>query len=170
MPEVIPTPKIPGDTPVSHRFDRQVDRISTPPAGGGGTLQHPFQILNTTPSGDDPTPTINVRYGTLQDIEPDNVAADQTLESGDSEYFVYLHVTIDLDGNVTAAELVIDTSAQPADGDNDGYITLGTVEVTDGAIATINQAATHSLRTAMCGRVVTDDELTTAGTWEFWGF
>jgi hypothetical protein len=166
MKQVIPTPTLyPASLPQSTRFDRQIDTVQTE-SGGGGSLQFPFQILDASTGGTD---KVNVRYGTCQDVAPTGIATDTAITSSTTNY-IYLHVTINLAGSVTAVELLHNTTGLPANGDYDGYILLGNVVTGSGVVTTINQAATHSLRTAMCGRVVTDGSLTTAGTWEFWGF
>lgn len=156
-------PKLVTQTPTA-QFGRDIDKIeSPPPGGGGGKLEYPFQIQKVD---DD---TVNVRFGTLNDIAPTNVATDIDVTGTDTFTF-YLDVEVDLDGVVIAVTLSNGTAGQPADADYHGYITLGTVGVVSSVIAIINQAATHSLRMAMCGRVVTDGSLTTRGTYEFWGF
>lgn len=136
------------------------------PAGGGGasTLEHPFQIQRID---DD---TVNVRFGTLNDIVPTDVATDIDV-SGTNTYTFYLDVEIDIDGVVVAVTLSNATSGQPPDDDYHGYITLGTVVVASSVITATNQAATHSLRMAMCGREVSSGPtLDARGTYEFWGF
>lgn len=130
----------------------------------GVEIEHPFQIQAGTS-----TLSINVRYGTMQDNEPTGVATNQAV-TDDATNYVYLDLEIDLEGAFVACDLVIDTSPQPADSDYHGYITLGNVVAAGGAITTINQACTHSLRFAMCGRTWTDETLDTPGTYEFWGF
>ncbi len=128
--------------------------------GGGGSIQHPFQIQRVDDT------TVNVRYGTLMDVEPTNVGTNLT-PSGGTDTF-YLEVEVDLDGAMVAVDLHHSTGGQPADTDYFGYITIGTV-VSSGVITEINQAVTHSLRMSMCGRVVVDGDLEEAGTYEFWG-
>lgn len=161
--QVIATPDVSSQQP-STRFDKQIDRIDSPPAAPGKAgFQFPFQItkVNTT--------TVNVRYGTMMDVVPANVATDIALTDDGTNTF-YLDVEIDIDGNVIGVTLSHATSGQPANTDYHGYITIGSVEVVSGLITAINQAATHSLRMAMCGRVVTGPVLTQPGTYEFWGF
>ncbi len=155
-------PSAPRPRSVS-QFGRDLDVIESPPPSGSGTPQHPFQIQKID---DD---TVNVRYGTMQDIVPTDVATDIDV-SGTDTFTFYLDVEVDLDGAVIAVTLSNSTTGQPADSDYHGYITIGTVVVASSVITAINQAATHSLRAAMCGRVVEDDTLITRGTYEFWGF
>ncbi len=138
--------------------------ILSPPPGGGGTLQFPFQLQKKDPTH------INVRYGTLQDVVPTNVATDIDVSATDGTWTFYLDLEIDINGAFVAATLSEATTGQPADADYHGYITLGTVTVAGGLITGVFQAATHSLRYSMCGRVVTGGVLTTRGTYEFWGF
>lgn len=140
-------------------------RRSDPGGVGGGavTLEHPFQIQRVD---DD---TVKVRYGTMQDAAPTNIATNIDL-SGSSTHTFYIDVEVDINGHFVAATLSHATTGQPADADYHGYITIGTVVTVAAVITAINQAASHSLRFAMCGRVVTTGALTTRGTYEFWGF
>ncbi len=161
--QVVPTPMVDSQQP-STRFDKQVDRIDSPPAAPGiANFQFPFQIRKVD---DD---TVNVRYGTMQDIAPTNIATDIDV-SGTDTFTFYLDVEIDIDGAVIGVTLSNSTTGQPVDDDYHGYITLGTVVVDSDVITEINQAATHSLRTAMCGRIVESGVLTAPGVFEFWGF
>lgn len=136
----------------------------TKTGGGGGEIEHPFQIQAGTAAL-----AINVRYGTMQDNEPTGVATEQAI-TDDATNYVYLDLEVDLNGVFVACTLTIDTSPQPADSDYHGYITLGNVVAAGGIITVINQACTHSLRFAMCGRVVDGETLVEPGTYEFWGF
>ena len=150
----------------STRLDRQIDRLRRDEdGGGGGAITHPFQLQDATAGG---IAKINVRYGTVQDVEPVDIATDLTLAAGTN--YVYLDVEVDINGAIVTVTVTVDTAPQPADEDYHGYITLGNVEVVDDAVTTINQAATHSLRFSMCGRIVTDEVLTVRGDYEFWGF
>jgi hypothetical protein len=155
-------------TPILHRprsasqFGRDQDVIESPPPGGA-TFQHPFQIQRVDDG------TINVRYGTLNDMVPTDVATDIAV-SGSATHTFYLDVEIDIDGAIVAIDLLNGTTGQPADSDYHGYITIGQVVTVSDIITLINQAATHSLRFEMCGRVVEDDTLVVRGTYEFWGF
>lgn len=147
--------------PPTSQFGKSIDKIeSTPP--GGASLQHPFQIQRVA---DD---EINVRYGTMQDIAPTDVATDLTL--GNGTHTIFIEVEVDIDGVVIGAIIDTSTSGQPADDDYFGYITIGEVVVASGVITTINQAVTHSLRMSMCGREVSaGPTLDERGTYEIWG-
>lgn len=165
-----PIPSIPslGRIPFSERVDHGIDRTEhrqerSNDTGGGSALTHPFQIQKVDAN------TINVRYGTCQDFAPTNVATDIDV-SGTDTYTVYLDAEVNLAGATIAVTLNVATGGQPADSDYHGYITLGTVVVASDVITTINQAATHSLRMAVCNRVVDGEALTTRGKYEFWGF
>ncbi len=165
--ENVPSPRVVYgvNSPPYSNVDRFIDTIKTPDGGGGGSaISFPFQIRSI----DAGTAVINVRYGTLQDEEPTDIATDQDVDDGTN--YIYLHLEVDIDGNYVSSELVIDLAPQPADDDYNGYITLGNVVVVDDEVVTINQAATHSLRFSVCGRVVEDGILITPGTFEFWGF
>lgn len=163
--ETIPTPKR-GGPEFNDRFDRMVDRIPDPPSAGGGDIQFPFQILDKS---DDTDTQAWVRFGTVMDVEPTGCETNIVFTS-DDVYTIYVNVTVDINGVQTAVEIDNGTGGQPADSDYNGYLTLGVVTVDGGKITLIQQAATHSLRFAMCGRVVSSSTLITAGTFEFWGF
>ena len=165
---LIPLPNLIHEVP-TFQFDRSIDEIIQPAAGGGG-IQFPFQLQNTsTVSGGSPVPKVNVRYGTVMDVEPTNCETDLALTAGQTT-IVYIHVVVDINGVMLSTEILTATS-QPADTSYDGYITIGNVVVDGGGnVTSVNQAMTHSLRMAMCGRVVTGGVLTTPGTFEFWGF
>jgi hypothetical protein len=120
-------------------------------------------------TGETPLAKINVRYGTLMDYEPINLATDITL-TGDGTHTIYIQVEVNLAGEIVEVTIATATTGLPDDDDYNGYITLGTAVVDTNAVTEINQACTHSLRMAMCGRVVEGAVLTTAGTFEFWGF
>lgn len=151
--------------PTPGTFDKTTDAIEAE-TSPQSPFQFPFQIYDTSTSM---VTQAHVRYGTLNDVEPTNVDTDIALTS-DGTWTFYLNVTVDVNGLMTAVELDIALTGQPADSSNNGYITLGQVIVLSGAITTINQAATHSLRMAMCGRVVVGGTLSVQGVYEFWGF
>ncbi len=160
---VIPSP-VPRPQQAQDRFDRQIDKIDSPPAAPGkiGSFQYPFQIQIIDPA------TINVRYATVQDVIPTNIATD--LNPADNATTIYyIEVEVDIDGVVIGVTLD-SASSLPPDTDYFGYITIGQVTMVSGAITVVDQAATHSLRTAMCGRVVEGGVLIKAGLFEFWGF
>jgi hypothetical protein len=177
---MIGRPVFPGQTPVIappqtvgpnrpfRHINRYIDQILSPTAGGGGGIEFPFQLQDTSVGGGSPVPQINVRYGTLQDVAPTNVGTDIVVSSG-TNYF-YLDLEVDVDGVIVSATLTNDTSPQPSDGDYHGYILLGEAD-SDGSVVTdIRQAATHSLRFSMCNRIVSEGELLAPGSYEFWGF
>ncbi len=141
--------------------------------GGAVTIEHPFQIRNVSTGGGTPVAKINVRYGTVQDVEPANVAVDSTLSTSGT-YSIFLEVEVNLAGTIVGASVEAALTGLPANTDYFGYVLLGTVVVADSGsgktVTQINQAATHSLRMAVCGRVVDGSTLTTPGTFEFWGF
>jgi hypothetical protein len=135
--------------------------------GGGQTITHPFQITEVTGEA---TPTIHVRYGTVMDIVPTNVDVNFVRDLADnSTNTIYLEAVLLEDGTIDYVTMYA-AASQPADGDYLACITLGTVVISSGVITTINQAATHSLRFATCGRVVVDGTMTVRGSYEFRGF
>lgn len=160
-------PRYPGPTT---RINHGIDQIVTPKAaggGGGGALTHPFQITDTTIGAG--TARFHVSYGTLEDVEPANV--ETNIVVGNGTWTVYLDLEIDINGVFVAATLSQATTGQPADTDYHGYITIGRVVVAGGIVTSVSQACTHSLRYAMCGRVVAaGPTLTDPGVYEFWGF
>lgn len=142
-------------------------------SGGGGdtTITHPFQIADVSdPAADPLVPTIHVRYGTVMDIVPANVDVDFTGDLADnSTNTIYLEAVLLEDGTIDDVTMYA-AASQPPDEDYLACITLGTVVIASGVITTINQAATHSLRFATCGRVVVDEVMTVRGSYEFRGF
>ena len=171
-PQIIQTPKLnssAGNGPPYRNLNHGIDRFGSTAAPAGEIIQFPFQLQDTSVTGGSPVAQINVRYGTLQDVEPTNCATDIAIATGTTTFYIDLEV--DIDGVFVAATLSSSLSGKPADTDYHGYITLGEADSPDGEIVSaIRQAATHSLRFSMCGRVVTDGVLITAGTYEFWGF
>lgn len=134
--------------------------------GGGTAFEHPFQILDASSGA---TPKVNIRYGTMMDVVPTNVATDISLSAGTS-YF-YLKNQVDINGLFVGSVLITSGSSQPADDDTYGYITLGRAIVAGTSITEIEQAATHSLRMAVCGRTLSGGTaILDTGQYEFWGF
>lgn len=149
-----------------YKFEPTEDTIqSEPVGGGGGTIVHPFQI---TDASENTTAKVSVRFGTVNDDIPDNVATAITVADNTTNY-VYINCTLDLAGDITDTDIDDNTTGLPADSDYAAYILLGTVVTGTGTVTTINQAVTHSLRFTACGRVVDGETLTTAGSYEFWG-
>ena len=153
--------------------------ISSTAVGGGGgsvTIEHPFEIRDFSIAySAEPAVTaeaiIQVRFGTLNDITPTDVDTDFSLVTASSTYNVFVKATVGVDGICTAAAVDATTAAVPADTWQYGYLKIGEVDVNDAQVVTeIRQACTHSLRLAMCGRVVDGASLTARGTYEFWGF
>ena len=154
--------------PETYGFDRESKVLGTQPVGGGGPIEHPFQITDVTDSA---TIEIQVRFGTVNDDIPDNVATDIAL-TDDATNYVCLNCTLDVPGDITDSDIEVNTTGLPADDDDSAYILLGTVVCASGAVTTINQAVTHSLRFAACNR--TDDggapaAVVDRGAYEFWG-
>lgn len=153
--------------PETYGFDTENKALGTQPVGGGGDLQHPFQILD---SSDSSTAYCNVRYGTIMDIAPTDVATNLALTDSATNY-VYIYCTLDVPGDITAADIDVNTTGLPANSDDSAYILIGNVVMAGGVVTTINQAVTHSLRFAACGRTNDGAEppvLTNRGSYEFW--
>lgn len=151
-----------------YKFEPTEDEIRSEPLGGGGEIQHPFQI---TDASENATAKVSVRFGTVNDDIPDNIATAIDLADNTTNY-VFIHCAIDVPGDITDTDIEDNTTGLPADDDDSAYILLGTVVTGDGVVTTINQAVTHSLRFAACGR--TDDggdppAVTDPGSYEFWG-
>jgi hypothetical protein len=152
-----------------YKFEPTEDVIQTEPVGGGGgPIVHPFQI---TDASENTTAKVSVRFGTVNDDIPDNIATAIDLTDNTTNY-VFIHCAIDVPGDVTDTDIEDNTTGLPADDDDSAYILLGTVVTGTGTVTTINQAVTHSLRFTACGR--TDDEGETPavvdrGSYEFWG-
>lgn len=135
--------------------------------GGGGAITHPFQLTEVTGGAN---PAIIARYGTCMDVVPTNV--DETFDTltDNMTNVICLEVTVATDGSFVSATMISEDTTQPADTDTEAYITLGTVVLASGVITEINQACTHSLRFATCGREFTGEVVDVRGTYEFWGF
>jgi hypothetical protein len=146
--------------------------IESPGGGGGGggggtvTLQHPFQLLDTSVAAG--TARFVVRYGTVNDVVPTDVAVT-LVPTDDATNYVQVELTLDAAGAITATALVVNTSQQ-TDGDYLAYILLGTIVVTgsttEAVITAVNQAVTHSLRFRTCDRV---EDPFDPGGYYFWG-
>jgi len=153
--------------PNIYKFEPTEDVIQSEPVGSGA-IQHPFQISDASTGG---TAKISVRFGTANDDIPDNIATDLTLTNSTTNY-ICLNCTLNVAGSITDSDLEVNTTGKPADDNDSAYILIGTVVTGTGTVTTINQAVTHSLRFAACGR--TDDGGSPAavvdrGTYEFWG-
>jgi hypothetical protein len=166
IPPLAPRPVQPEQ--VNAFAPHEGQRIQTPALGGGSTLRHPFQIYDATaPEADPPAARIDVRPGTLQNMDPTGRAGPHTLADG--THYLYLDVEINLLGAIVGVDMVINTSAQPAVADYHAYITLGTVTVDGDIVTVVNQAVTHNLRFRVCDRVIDEETLTDRGTYHFWG-
>lgn len=160
-----------GRAPVPQ--DNPMESEWTKVAGGSSSFTHPFQLSQVMVAGT-ALFAINVRYGTCMDVVPSNVGVDITIP-GDGTWTFFLDLTIYDDGTMEFVDLDWASTGKPADSDDHAYITLGSVDASGGVITAINQAATHSLRFATCGRVEADPEADPPidferGTYEFWGF
>jgi hypothetical protein len=150
-----------------YKFEPTEDEIRSEPVGSGA-IQHPFQMSDAS---ENTTAKVSVRFGTVNDDIPDNIATGLTLTDSTTNY-VCLNCTLNVAGTITDSDLEVNTTGLPANDDDSAYILIGTVVTGSGTVTTINQAVTHSLRFAACGR--TDDGGTPAavvlrGTYEFWG-
>ena len=111
----------------------------------------------------------------MQDAVPTGGVGGTIALTSTGTWIIYLDVTVDINGVMTAVSANAATTGQPANGDYDGYITIGQVIVgldahSNMVITSINQASTHSLRFGICGRQVVSGSLIAVGTFEFWGF
>lgn len=131
---------------------------------GGGDITHPFQISKAGAN------KVKIRYGTLNDATPTGVAVDRTL-TGEGTHTIYLVLTLALTtlGEVTAVAVGSSTSGVPADDDTHAHIILGTAVMSGGSVTVVNQAVTHSLRFAACGRDNSPPADFIPGAYEFWG-
>lgn len=127
--------------------------------GGSSEFTHPFKM-----SASD-VDEIEILYGTVNDVA---ASGSPLAMSTNGTRYVYLKCTISLAGGVTAV-VIEEASSQPANSDGFAYITLGIVTVASGAITTIQQAVTHSLRFGACGRTDSGGSVVTRGTYAFWG-
>lgn len=113
---------------------------------------HPFKVFDASTSA--PAAKVRVVYGQVNSITPtiDGTALDDatppmlTVVTG----VIFLKVTFDLDGIVTAA-IVGNAATLPSDDATHGHITLASVNVTDGVVTAISQSVTFSLACERCG-------------------
>lgn len=155
-----PKPSMPAEY-----FDRSVDRNPTAQGGGGGAggdITLPFKITDTSP--DISTPTINVVYGTVMDIEPTDIATDIAI-TDDNTNTVYLDNTLDTAGNVTASAVTVGTSGLPSNSTSHAYLLIGVCVVASGAITT-SQSLYFSQGFKACDRDEAADP-PVDGTYEF---
>lgn len=176
MPAIHPIPPtVPRHAIKPEHFDFEPTRhiIQTEAlGGGGGAIQHPFQLQDASTIAE--PLYYNVRYGTVNDEAPTLVATDIAL-ADDATNYIYLELTVGEDGLMTAVTVADNTTGKPADEDYAAYVLLGNIVTASGLVTTINQACTHSLRFAACGRTEADPVADPAvelvrGTYEFWGF
>ena len=164
-----PMPGVHLGPPISTQFGRSIDSLASLPApparggGGGASLLLPFKIRDISP--DEETPTIKVVFGTVMDVTPSNVETD--LEPGDDAInTIYLEVTINAAGQVTAAAVTVSTGPLPTNDTYAAYILIGYVTVAAGVITLINQSLYFSQGFKACDRDTADPE-TTPGSYQF---
>lgn len=149
------------------QFMRSVDSIpedqsGAQPSGGGSELVLPFKIVDVTAG---PTPTVNVFYGTVEDIEPTDIATDLPM-TGEATNTIYLECAVDADGLITGASVQVSTSGLPASDWETAIKLIGTVITAGTGIFQINQSLYFSQGFQACGRDPGDPE-TTPGTYQF---
>ncbi len=114
--------------------------------------EHPFRV--TDASSEEDGPQVTIRFGQVNSITPtiDDTPLDEipapklAVVSG----VIYLKVTTDEEGAVEAVEIESDETL-PVASETEGYLTLATVTVADGAVTAINQSVMHSLQCLFCG-------------------
>ncbi len=147
------------------KFAPTVDGFSSEwvKTSGGGSVNLPFLIQDVSP--DAMTPTINVLYGTVTDIAPTDIGTDIVL-TDDATNTIYLSCTLDSDGIVTAAALLVATTGLPASDSSTAIKLVGVATVASGVITLINQSLFFSQGFQACGRDPDDPE-TTPGVYQF---
>jgi hypothetical protein len=125
---------------------------------GGGAFAFPFEISVGTA-------TFTVRYGTVEDIAPTDIATPIAW-TDDATNTIYLDCTLDADGFVTAAAVSVSTTGVPADTYDHAYKLIGEVIVADGVVTTVNQSLMFSQGFQACNRDPEDPE-TTPGSYQF---
>ena len=161
-----------------NQFEPTIDRFGSEfTKAAASAFTHPFQLIDATVDG--VGANMKVRYGTVNDVVPTLAAvalsSAPTAALGTSgTYLVYLAVTYGDDGVVSGVTVEIALGgALPAFTDNMNYITVGEVDVAEVAtflvVTELRQAVTHSLRHAICDRVIEDSVITEPGVPYFWG-
>lgn len=165
---VISIPKIinPMASMPAEQFMRSVDTIPSARAvgavgGAGAEMDLPFKIKDVS----DTVAKAYVVYGTVTDIEPTDIATNITL-TADATNTLYLECTLDTDGLITAAAVMVATTGLPTSTWDTAIKLIGTAITAGTAIMTINQSLYFSQGFQACGRDVADPE-TTPGTYQF---
>lgn len=122
-------------------------------AGGGGNLEHPFQLINESEVG---SIKIRVRYGTLKGIAPSgmSVGDDPTyvLSGLSSSGIIWLGLTRDTTSGAITSRYIDKGTVVPDNTSSDGYFQIGSWVVTDGTMH-IAQAISGSIDHQYCGGV-----------------
>jgi hypothetical protein len=125
---------------------------STPAPRRGAASFHPFQVFDASTTGPD-VAKIRVRFGQVNSVTPtmdgDDLDANPTPVLVVITGVIYLELTLDIAGVVTAVE-VLNAASLPAATATEGYITLATVTVTSDQVTAINQSVTASLQYLRC--------------------
>lgn len=142
-------------------------RLRAVEAGGGGgstgSNALPFGISDTSPNAN--FASVNVRFGTVGNNTPAGVGSDITLSIPNSNTTIYLNVTINNNGAVTAG-FVSSGNAVPADNATKAYHLIGNVRVINNIVTTIDQSLLFAQEFVACNRN-TSDPTTTPGTY-YW--
>lgn len=142
-------------------FDRLVDKLpDNPPGGAGGGLTLPLLLIQADSAN------VFVIFGQVSGITPTGVATNIDVSGTDATWSIYLHATLDTDGNVTAVEILSGTSGVPTNDTDDAYILIGEADVASGAITVVRPSLMFSQSFAVCGRDP-DDPDTTPGIYYF---
>lgn len=123
-------------------------------AGRGGAAEgdHPFKVTDAT---DATNGRVSVVFGQVNSVTPTiggtalNAGPDPIVLANGT-WVIYLKVTVDAEGLITAA--IIDaTYPLPANDETYGHLTLAIVTVAANAVTAIHQSVTHSLGHQKCG-------------------
>jgi len=141
---------------VDGRLKKLEANIATGTGGSGGTVYAnglPFGINDTSPNAN--YAQVNVRYGTVGNNVPTNVASNISLTTPNSNTSIYINATINNNGAVTGA--VVSTGNNvPADTSTQAYKLIGNVRVSGSAVTVIDQSLLFSQEFVVCGRNTTD--------------
>lgn len=129
-------------------------------SGGNANVAYPFQIsqLDTT--------NINVRFGTVSDLNVGNVATNLIFNTT-GNFALYINAVIDNNGVVTNANIQWQANTKPADTYNYAYKLVGYVGVGSNVISNIFQSLWFSQAFKTCDRN-TADPATTPGSFNWY--
>lgn len=160
-------PQIPERTPIppskldDFGFALQEQILQTQPVGGAGaTFTPPLYLVQVD------TENVKVTFGQVNGITPTDVNTNIDVSGSDRTWNIYIHVTLDDEGDVTDAEIVGVDSGVPADDAFNAYRLVGQADVSGSVITDFRTSSAWSQTFVACGRDIEAPE-TIPGTY-YW--